>query len=342
MPESEIHVLVATKSAEVRRILEQRGHTHFEIAVHTSAIKKLLPDVHLVIVDYEDLVEYELSESEIREEIFAARVYECTSSDFCNDPDSFLGGAAVNRPGRMLSIPSRYCIAFVSYSGGTGRTTLALDSAFCYAESVGKPTSAQGRPAHAKLGAGQAALSNAALVVELTYGVSSLASLTGLDMSSISQLSTDPDAQMQQYRGVSLLPMDYNYARLLPNDLLRRYLGQQMDRHQLTVIDCIWPHGLAEAVRDRVDLWIVVATDRPDALLNAQRLYSELIASKQDQQVWLLLNQVSDHKASSSQDWQIKLPRVAKADEYRGELGRAILSAVYAPAWQRSVQEKGR
>jgi hypothetical protein len=336
MPESQIRVLVATKSAEVRRLLEQRGDVHFEIAVHTSAIKKLLPDAHLVIVDYEDLVEYELSEAEIREEIFAARVYECTSSDFCNAPDTFLGGAAINRPGRMLGLPSRYCIAFVSYSGGTGRTTLALDSAFQYAESVGKPIRAS-KPA-----AGQPANSSAVLLVELTYGVSSLVSLTGLTMSSISQLATDPDAQMQQYRGVSLLPMDYAYARLLPNDLLRRYLGQQMDRHQLTLIDCIWPHGLAEAVRDRVDLWIIVATERPDALVNAQRLYSELTAFRPEQQVWLLLNRATHRKGNSMLEWQIQLPLIAKADEFRGELGSAILSAVYAPIWQRLAKEKGR
>jgi len=336
MSESEIRVLVATESAEVRRLLEQRGHVRFEIALHTSAIKKLLPDAHLVIVDYNDLVEYELSEAEIRAEILAARVCECTSSNFCNAPDRFLSGTAVNRPGQMLNLPSRYCIAFVSYSGGMGRTTLALDSAFHYAENVAKPARAKSKPGNGQTNA------NPALLVELTYGVSSLMSLTGLEVPTISQLATDPDAQIQRYRGVSLLPMDYHYARLLPNDLLRRHLGQQMDRHQLTVLDCIWPHGLVEAVRERVDLWIVVATDRPDALENARRLQSELAASGPDQQVWLLLNQAAERKANDTLEWQIKLPRIATADEYRGELGRAILSAVYAPVWQKLTQEKRR
>jgi hypothetical protein len=334
MPEKEIRVLVATESVQVRRLLEQRGDVRFDIAVHTSAIRDLLPDVHLIIIDYEDLVEYELSEAEIRDEIFAARIYECSSSDFVSDPDGYLSGVAINRPGRMLNIPPRFCICFTSYSGGTGRTTLALDTAIHFAETMGKADRSKFTNGVATPGS--------TLLIELSFGVSALLSLTGAEMPGLSRLATDPDASLQKFRGVSLLPMDYDYARLLPSDLLQRYLTHQIAAHQLTVVDCIWPHGLADALVDEVDLWIVLASERGDAQVNARRLSDELTGMAADRHVWMLLNQADDSRNGDSQEWQIVLPRVDRSDEYAGELGQAILSRVYAPIWQDYAKPKAR
>ena len=329
-----IRVLVATQAEQVYEILGARDDIKYDIALYTGTIQELVPNAQLIIIDYDDIVEYPFSEAEIREEIFAERVYECSSEDFVANPDSFLEGLAVNQPGKMLSLPRNYCIAFVSYSGGTGRTTLALDTAFYYADILKRYKEKKGRPSQAT--DVEETLNTFAMVVELTYGVSSLISLTGLEMPCLMQLATDPESEAQNYRNTDLVPMDYENVRMLAVDLLERYFNRQMDQHSLTVIDGIWPHGQAGALAKRVDLWIVVASERPDTVVNAQRLYDELSAEYQEERVWLLQNQVSKEteKGSDNPQWNITVPRAARPDEYRGELGRAVLSKVFFPLWE--------
>ena len=323
-----IRVIVATESGEVPRHLETRNDVEFEIAVHTGTIKDLLPDAQLLIIDYEDLVEFGPSEADIREEIFESAIAECGSQAFLANPESFLGGEGFRDPGKMYSLPSSYCIAFVSYSGGTGRTTLAMDTALHHAE-VMKKQGDGGRDGKVD--------SYPVLLVEFTYGVSSFISLTAVEMPTLSQLATSPDVPVHQYKGVSMLPMDYDFAQLLPSDLLRKYLQEQMDRHRLTVVDCLWPHGLSSAVKEMVNLWVIVASERSDTQVNARKLYDELCSQVPAKNVWLLLNQTSEKKApieSEALDWNMTLPKVARADEFKGKLGRKVLLEIFSPAWQ--------
>ncbi len=336
-----MHVIVAThlQAEEICRLIKRRGDAKATALVHSHRIIESLADAHLVIININDDtisagIEGDIvasggkTEADVRMALAAVQVPQCTSHEFLSDPDRFLRGTAINRPGRMLTLPLNYCIAFVSYSGGTGRTTLAMDTAFHYAH-IMSPRSRKKQ--ESEVG------SSPVLLIEMTYGVSAQMALTGLDMPSLSQLATDPEMRGQDYRGVSFLPMDYDFARLLPADLLQRYLRRQMERHRLTVIDCIWPHGLSSAVKEHVDLWIVVASDRPDTTVNAQRLHDELVAELQENKVWLIQNQGPEGRQSkdtSQLAWNIRLPRVSRADEYRGELGRAILSEVFSPLWQ--------
>ncbi|MBC7235986.1 MAG: hypothetical protein H5T69_09100 [Chloroflexi bacterium] len=333
-----IRVLVATQTEQVYEILESRSDVRYDIALYTGTIRDLLPEAQLIIIDYDDIVEYPLSEVELREQIFSAQVRECRSEDFIADPDSFLSGMVINRPGAMISLPDRYCLAFVSYSGGIGRTTLALDTAYYYAEAVNKfLKNRRVRREGVKLPG------SSAMVVELSYGVSSLVSLTGIEMPSLMNLATDPESQLQVHRGVSLVPMDYDNVRMLAVDLLERYFRRQIEQHALTVVDAIWPHGLAEALSPFVDLWVVVASERPDTVANACKLREELAAAYGEDRVWLLQNQTSAKSEGNQQiPWNIRVPRVTRADELRGELGRTILSSVFAPLWTDIYDTSGK
>jgi len=321
-----VRVIVATESREVRRLLESRPNVSFEISVHTAQISSLLSEAHLLVIDYEDLVEFGLDKAALREEVFGSRVYECTSEDFLADPASYLSGRAVNRAGKMLSLPETYTIAFVSYSGGTGRTTLAMETAFAFAE---------GSRLHKKKSAEPDA--EQVLLVEFSHGVSSLLMLTGLECPSLSESAKDPDVELGKHRGVTLLPMDYDFSRLLPSDLLEQYLGRTMEQHRLTVIDCLWPHGLADAISSQVNLWVVVASERPDAIKNAMRLHDELTARFHDAHVWLLMNRIPEGKENHRADeanWNIALNEIKRPDEFKGELGNQILAQVFAPIWK--------
>jgi hypothetical protein len=327
-----VKVLVATQSKEVYEVLRTCSGVECEVALYTGTIKELLPQVQLIIIDYEDIVEYPFSEADIREEIFAARVFESNGRDFCSDPARFLSGVATSQPGKMLAMPEHYCIAFASYSGGVGRTTLALDTALHYAATMKAFREKRGKQESNRL----PAIQEPALLVELTYGVSSLAALTGIEMPYLYQLVTQPEANIQEYKEVGLVPMDYENVRMLSVDLLQRYIRQQRAEHSLTVVDCLWPHGLANALAEQVDLWIVVASGRPDTIANARKLHEQLNADFHDK-VWMLLNQSSEAAAAKDVedlDWAIKLRRVARPDDYRGELGRQVLASVFSPIWE--------
>ena len=326
----QIRVLVATQQEEVYEILEARDDVVYDIALYTGSIRDLVPQVQLAIIDYEDIVEYPLSEADVREQLFASGVYECRSQDFVTNPERFLEGLTLSQPGHMVTLPSRYCIAFLSYSGGTGRTTLAVDTAMYYATLL-KKRSPKGR--------GKAVVpfkgDQPCMLVEMAYGVSSLTAITGLDMNAVMKLATDPDAEMSAYHGIDLVPMDYENVRMLDTDLLQRFYSRQITRHGLTLVDCIWPHGMASALAAQVDLWIVVGSERPDTVVNAVKLFEELRAEYPDR-VWLLQNQVSDESLNHDDPdtpWNVRLPRIARPDEYRGELGRAVLSKVFSPLW---------
>lgn len=328
-----VKVLVATQSGDVYDALRARDGVGFEIALYTGSIKELLPQTQLVIIDYEDIVEYPLSKAEIREAIFGARADECTSADFVADPDKWLSGLVSGKVGAFRHMPERFCVAFVSYSGGIGRTTLALDTALHYASVMKEYRDKRSKQAtQSRL----LVIKEPALAIEFTYGASSLVSLTGLDMPYLYQLATQPEAVMLEYKGVGLVPMDYENVRMMSVDLLRNFVQEQRALHSLSVIDCLWPHGLITAVSEGVDLWIVVSSARPDAVANARKLSSELGAQFDKSKVWSVLNQNEGpiSKAADEISWDIRLPRVSRPDDYRGDLGRAILSKVFAPIWE--------
>ncbi|MFH1084461.1 MAG: hypothetical protein V1772_01685 [Chloroflexota bacterium] len=331
-----IRVLTATQSEEVYARLNERDDIHYDIALYTGSIKDLLPQAQLIIVDYGDLVEYPLTEVELREAILAAQVLECSSEEFLANPDRYFDELVANRPGRMRSLPQHYCIAFVSYSGGTGRTTLALDTALHHAEvqrrGLGRR---EGRTATGRE-------ASQTMLLELTFGSSALVSITGVELPRLYSLATSSDALPQQYKGVTMLPMDYENVRVLSEDYLGRYVTRQVQQHALTVIDAIWPHSLAGAVTSLVDLWLVVANERPDTIANAKRLCDELRADFGAERVWLVQNRVSNGKKSRAEareaDWHLRLQRINAPEDWRGELGGSILSQVFAPVWAEAAR----
>ena len=327
-----IRVLVATKSEGVYEHLNGQADISYDIALYTGSIKDLLPGAQLVIIDYGDLVEYPYTEVELREAILAAQVVECTSDEFLANPLRYFSELVANRPGRMRSLPEHYCIAFVSYSGGTGRTTLALDTALSYAEAQRRRS---GRRRESSSVADQEV--SDAMLVELSFGSSALVSVTGIEMPRLYALATDADAVPHRFKGVTVVPMDYENVRVLSGEYLGRYLARQIEQHGLTVVDATWPHSLAGAVSKLVDLWLVVANERPDTIANARRLQSELKAEFGPDRVWLVQNRVANGKSRAEKqeaDWHLRLQRINAPDDWRGELGQPILAQVFAPVWE--------
>jgi hypothetical protein len=264
-----------------------------------------------VVVDFEDLVPHPYTTEMLQGLLTESGIPFVPSEEFLAQPEHWITEARRLR-GEITRLPAKKTIAFVSYSGGTGKTTLALDTALHFARRTKLPT----------------------LLAEFTYGQSALAALAGVEMSHLFDLATQPDAKAITWRGVTLVPMDYEHCSDLSIHLLSRYLKEQMAGHVLTVVDSRWPHALIGAVKDEVDDWFVVATPRVDTVENAHKLEAEL-----GPKAAIILNQKGgpvDSLALSGVERALDLPHIRQADRFEGQLGRPILAQAYGPQnWRR-------
>jgi hypothetical protein len=164
-------------------------------------------------------------------------------------------------------------------------------------------------------------------VLEFTYGESAVSALVGQTIPALFELATQPDVEAATWNGVTLVPMDYDNSRDLSIQLLGKYLKDVVREHVLTVIDAHWPHALIGAVRDEIDRWYVVATPRPDAVDNAQKLAVEL-----GPKASVVMNQkggMVDSIALSGVDRALELPVVKEPDRWGGKLGAKVLMHTY-------------
>ena len=307
-----VKILVASKSVSVFETLRAMPDVEIEPALTTEEIAKIIPSVQLVLIDFEDVVEYPydigmiqalLAEAQEKRGLAWAR-----SKDFLVDPEDWLQQASRARGGRKL--PDKLTIAFAAYSGGVGKTTLALDTALHFARRIERPV----------------------LLLEFVYGTSALTALTGLEMPFLYDLTSKIDLQPAVFRGVTLVPMDYENCRLLPPEEFGKYYKRQVANHVLTVVDTTWPHGLVRAIQDEVDQWLVVATPRLDAVENAKKLQLELGAK-----ATIVFNQkrgAGDSLSLAGMERGLDLPYVNRVDEWSGKLGGKLLDFVYGSAWR--------
>lgn len=309
-------VLTATKALGVFDVLEDMEDVEQKQALFTGQIYDALPEVPLVIIDFDDVVEHPYDVEMIRRVLAEKGILFASSEEFLAQPERWINDAKAVR-GQFTRLPEKRGIAFVSYSGGTGKTTLALDTALHFARRTKMPV----------------------MIAEFTYGVSALAALTGLEMPHLFDLATQLDVEAARWKGVTLAPMDYENCQDLSIRQIGRYLEEQMNRHVLTIVDSPWRHGLIGAVQENVDEWFVVATPRVDAVQNAQKLLEEL----GDSRASIIVNRkggVVDRFALSELDSALDLEEIRQPERFEGKLGKQVLSLTYgSKTWRR--YEKG-
>lgn len=297
-------VLVATKNLAVFEDLQGVPGLEYDEALFTGQIYEALPGARLIIVDFDDLVEHPYSVGMLRGILSDSDVPFVSSEEFLAEPNAWLSEAR-RLGGETTDLPTKRTIAFVSYSGGVGKSVLALDTAVHFARRTKLPV----------------------VLLEFTYGESATSALVGANIPALFELATQPDVDPTVWNGVTLVPMDYDNSRDLSIQLLGKYLKDVMKEHVLTVIDAHWPHALIGAVRDEIDRWYVVGTPRPDAVENAVKLAAEL-----GPKASVLLNQkggITDSIALSGYEFALELPVVKEADRWKGDLGKRILFHTY-------------
>jgi hypothetical protein len=308
-------VLTATKNLAVFDFLQDLEDIEQTEALFTGQIYDALSEIQFAIVDFQDVVEHPYDVEMLRRVFAEKDILFASSDEFLSQPEHWIEEASRVR-GRLTKLPKKRVIALTSYSGGTGKTTLALDTALHFARRAKTPV----------------------MIAEFTYGVSALAELTGLEMPHLFDLATQLDVEASSWKGVTLVPMDFETCQDLPIQRIGRYLQEEMNRHVLTVIDATWPHPLIGAVQQEVDEWFAVATPRVDAAANARKLRDEL-----GDRASIIVNGragVVDAFAVSQLKQAHTLPKIRQPDRFEGKLGKQVLSLTYGPkTWRR--YEKG-
>ena len=311
-------VLAATKAPQVFDTLNQSKDIEILPALYTGRIYAAISDVDLAIVDYDGLVPHPFSSEAVRRLLENAPLELCSSDQFLDEPDRYL--SAIKHRQRRHALPAKKTVAFTSYSGGTGKTSLALDTAFHFASQT---KALQPLPVAA---------------IEFTYGASALDALVREPQPDIYELLTQPELEPYNFHGVSLYPMNYGAVRNLPQDQVGRFLNHRIADNVLTVIDTIWPHGLVNSIGESVDLWIVLTTPRIDAVENARRLRDELSTQYGEDKVILVANQMGGlgtALALMGLDRDLELKQLSQSEVFfGGRLGKLILSKLYNPVWQ--------
>jgi hypothetical protein len=311
-------VLVATKEPLVfDQLANGAPDAELVTALDTGRLYASIPSAQLAIIDYHDLVPHPYSTACIRRLLSSATLRQCSAHEFLASPETFLSRVAPLK--RAFELPAKRTIALTSFSGGTGKTSLALDTALHFAAKT------------------EHRLSLPVGVFEFTYGSSALDALIRTEAPTLDKLMRQPELEANSFHGVTIYPMNYDAIRPIPIERVKRYLQEQMSNHVLNIIDAIWPHGTASLIGEDVDLWIVLTTPRIDAVDNARKLRQRLAAEYGENKVLMAVNQMGGLGASLALmgfDRDIEIPRIQQSDVFfGGRIGKQILGHMYNSLW---------
>jgi hypothetical protein len=311
-------VLVATKESLVfDQLVNRAPDLELTAALDTGRLYASIPTAQLAIIDYRDLVPHPFSTECIRRMLSGATLKQCSSQEFLASPERYLPPSARSR--RTFELPAKRTIALTSFSGGTGKTSLALDTALHFAAKT------------------ELRLPLPVGVFEFTYGSSALNALIRTQAPPIDALIGQPELEPGSFHGVTLYPMNYDAVRPMSMESVKRYLQEQLSNHVLSIIDAIWPHGTASLIGEDVDLWIVLTTPRIDAVDNARKLRQRLAAEYGEEKVIIAVNQMGGLGASLALmgfDRDIEIPRIRQAEVFfGGRIGKQILTHMYNSLW---------
>ena len=264
-------VLVASSRprCDVLETLAQQSDIHVREAFTTRGVLQNLPDVNLVILD-DVLALADTSPEILAHTLELSGIPQTSPEVFLSDPGEWLGRARLTSARRITFLPARQ-INLTNWSGGVGKTTLAMAICKRFVERTGLP----------------------AALLELSMGGSALHARISRELPEFFNIATHKEEPAQWY-GVSLYPMDGRTIDVLwaeDPDGVRRALAEIRRKHTLFVVDCFPGHPLFPEISLPTPglVNLVVTSPRDDAMLQARRLMEEVCKP-----AYLVLNMVKN------------------------------------------------
>jgi len=225
-------------------------------AFTTRGVLQNLPGVHLVILD--EVISLVDTPAEILQHTLEqSGIPVVSQTDFFANPGEWLGRARLTGTRSISYLPSRQ-VNLVNWSGGVGKTTLAMAICKRFVQRTGLP----------------------AALLELSMGGSALHARIRLDLPEFFSIATHKEEPALWY-GVSLYPMDGRTIDVLwgeDSEGVRKVLAEIRRKHTLFVVDCFPGHPLfPELSKPMLGLVnLVVTSPRDDSILQARRLMGEV------------------------------------------------------------------
>ena len=283
--ESTLVVLVAScrPRSDVLESLAQQSDIHVREAFTTRGVLQNLPGANLVILD-DVLALADTSPEILARTLELSGIPQTSPEVFLSDPGEWLGRARLTSARRITFLPTRQ-INLVNWSGGVGKTTLAMAICKRFVERAGLP----------------------AALLELSMGGSALHARISQDLPEFFNITTHKEEAALWY-GVSLYPMDGRTIDVLwaeDPEGVRQVLAEIKRKHTLFVVDCFPGHPLyAEISRPTPGLVnLVVTSPRDDAMLQAHRLMEEV-----NKPAYLVLNMAKNLADRAETGLAVTLP----------------------------------
>lgn len=225
-------------------------------AFTTRGVLQDLPGVHLVILD--ELISLADTSTEVLHRALEMSGIPVVSQEgFLADPNEWLGRARLTNAKRISFLPARQ-INLVNWSGGVGKTTLAMAICKRFVQRTGLP----------------------AALLELSMGGSALHARITPDLPEFFSIATHKEEPALWY-GVSLYPMDGRTIDVLwgeDPEGVRKVLAEIRRKHTLFVVDCFPGHPLFPELSKPMSglVNLVVTSPRDDSILQARRLMNEV------------------------------------------------------------------
>ena len=241
---------------DVLEVLAQQSDIQVKEAFTTRGVLQDLPGVNLVILDTV-LPVADTSADILTRTLELSGIPQTSADGFLADPGEWLGRARLTSARRITFLPTRQ-INLINWSGGVGKTTLAMAICKRFVERTGLP----------------------AALLELSMGGSALHARISHDLPEFFAIATHKDSPAL-WHGVSLYPMDGRTIDVLWSEDpegVRRMLAEIRCKHTLFVVDCFPGHPLFPEVSRPVPglVNLVVTSPRDDAILQAERLMKEV------------------------------------------------------------------
>ncbi|MBI3913109.1 MAG: hypothetical protein HY327_02765 [Chloroflexi bacterium] len=320
--DSVIRVLVVSRQLAVIQALVYLGPCHTVEAITTRGAYAALQGAQLAIIDWTDVVEDGMSKATLLDVVTRSGIPSTTPDEFLQNPAAWRAHALA-AAGNFASFPPAR-VAFTSFSGGVGKTTLTLDTAIRFASVTNLPTA----------------------VLELTHAPSSLRVITNIQPAAdFYAAATKEDASiLPRWRGVTIALFDYQVGRLLESeaDRVTRMFKAICRRHILTLVDSEFPHALLDMLAPQIEKWFVLASPKADALNNARALRDALSNTpnfKPPQVIYNLVERFVDQFGKVGLDPALTLALIQDPERFDGRLGERVLPLIY-PYWQSAQKGK--